>query len=95
MNTLENAIKAARNEIAEAGLSAQRRIDNHGDISWDVSFGIFSFMTHMTDENVTDWTDAEIASFVADNWDEEWDEVQVSNPVGDFSNGSSDFKPRA
>ncbi len=75
----------------EAGLSVQRRIDNHGDPDWVVEFGLNSFMTHITTEDIYHWSDQQITDFIADNWDSDWDDVQVESPVGDFSIGSRDF----
>ena len=84
------AVQTARG-YPEIGLSAQRRINNVGGVDWFVGFGLNSFMTHMTDEDVTGWTDKRVADFIFDNWNPDWDDIQVESPVGDFSIGSSDF----
>lgn len=76
------------------GLSATRQVFGARDFAWHVSFGLADFMTHISDSDMRDRSDDEIAEEIWSCWDTEWDDLQVEVAVGDFRVGSSDFKQR-
>lgn len=76
------------------GLSATRQVFGSGEFAWHVSFGVADFMTHISDSDVRDRSDDELADEIWSCWDTDWDDLHIEAPVGDFRVGSSDFKQR-
>lgn len=74
------------------GLSATRQVFGASEFTWHVSFGLADFMTHISDSDMRDRSDDELAYEIWSCWDTEWDDLQIERPVGDFRVGSSDFK---
>ena len=107
-DTLEAAVAAAflkaQHQIDEieidaaSHLMAQRRILGNGDVTWAVEFSDgFSnpWLTHLFSTTFeTQGTEVEIVAKIASVWDEDWDQVQIKRPAGDFSLWSSDFATR-
>lgn len=106
-NSVAN-LAALRDAVAEArtianehfedydwkGLSATRQVFGAEKFAWHVSFSLADFMTHISDSDVRDRSDDELADEIWSCWDTDWDDLQIETPVGDFRVGSSDFKQR-
>jgi len=75
-------------------LMAQKRDDGTWCVRMSDSFDA-DFLTHLSD-NIQDCAGSteDVAARIEDMWDEEWTEVQVDRPAGDFSYGSSDWRGR-
>lgn len=78
---LINAIAAARNEIDDdspLGISAARHVDIDGEVSWAVKlYADTNFVVQLCDEiDASDMSDAEIAEWIIDVWDSEFDDVE-------------------
>ena len=107
-DTLAGAVTAAFlkaqhdiNEVeidAASHLMAQRRILNGGAVIWAVEFSDRfdnPWLTHLFSSTAeTQGTEADIVAKIEAVWDQDWDEVQIERPAGDFSLSSSDFSSR-
>lgn len=108
LNNHDANLAALRDAVAEArtfanehsdeynwkGLSATRQVFGAEEFAWHVSFGVADFMTHISDSDVRDRSDDELADEIWSCWDADWDDLQIADPVGDFRVGSSDFEQR-
>jgi len=83
---------------AASHLMAQRRVSSDGDVTWAVEFSDRfdnPWMTHLFSTTAeTQGGEDQIVEKIKLVWDEDWDQVQVDRPVGDFSMSSSDFVTR-
>ena len=108
LNNHNANLAALRDAVAEArtiatehsdeydwkGLSATRQVFGAEEFAWYVSFSLANFMTHISDRDVRDRADDELADEIWSCWDADWDDLQIEAPVGDFRVGSADFKQR-
>ena len=101
LTALRDAVANARtiaNEYSDEydwkGLSATRQVFGAEKFAWHVSFSLADFMTHISDSDMRDRSDDELADEIWSCWDTDWDDLQSETPVGDFRVGSSDFKQR-
>ena len=108
LNNHDSNLAGLRTTVAEArtianehsvdydwrGISATRQVFGAEEFTWHVSFGVADFMTHISDSDVRDRSDDELADEIWSCWDADWDDLQIGAPVGDFRVGSADFKQR-
>jgi hypothetical protein len=76
------------------GISATRQVFGAEEFAWRVSFSLADFMKHISDDDVRNRSDDELAEVIWACWDADWDDLQIEAPVGDFRVGSSDFVQR-
>jgi hypothetical protein len=102
LDALRAAVAKARTFVNEdpdefydwTGLFATRQDFGDGEFAWHVTFGSGDFMTRISDTDMRDMSDDELAEQIWSCWDSDWDDVLVENPAGDFTVGSSDFRQR-